>query len=154
MDRPDTIVELPAADPTMDRLESQLSWYDRNSRRAQLLFKWFKAVQIAAAASIPVLSVTGASTWVIAALGALIVVIEGVLQLNQYQSIWITYRSTAESLKHEKYLYLAKAGPYAPARNPHGLLAERVEALVSQEHSRWISVEEAGRVGVQHEARS
>lgn len=154
MDGPDTIVELPAADPTMERLDSQLGWYDRNSRRAQLLFKWLKAIQIGAAASIPVLTVMDVSPWVAAALGALIVALEGVLQLNQYQSIWITYRSTAESLKHEKYLHLAKAGPYARARNPHALLAERVEALVSQEHAKWISVEEAGRLGVQQEARS
>ena len=48
-----------------------------------------------------------------AALGALIVVLEGVQQLNQYQQNWSAYRSTCEALKHEKYLFLAHAGPYA-----------------------------------------
>jgi hypothetical protein len=32
--------------------------------------------------------------------------------LNQYQQDWITCGSTREALTHEKYLFLAKAGPY------------------------------------------
>ena len=46
------------------------------------------------------------------------------------------YRSTAEALKHEKYLFLSSAGPYAAADRLR-LLAERVEDLVSQEHAKW-----------------
>src|SRR5262245_32548333 len=56
-------------------------------------------------------------------------------------SNWITYRSTAEALKREKHLFLATAGPYG-AENPHSLLAERVESLVSQEHAKWASGQE------------
>jgi hypothetical protein len=47
------------------------------------------------------------------------------------------------ALKHEKYLYLANAGPYAAATTPRALLAERIESLVSQEHAKWASVQEA-----------
>ena len=46
-------------------------------------------------------------------LGVLITGIEGMLHLNQYQQNWINYRSTCEALKHEKYIYLHKAAPYA-----------------------------------------
>jgi hypothetical protein len=82
------------------------------------------------------------------ALGAAIAVIEGIQQLGQYQSNWISYRSTCEALKHEKYLYLAKAGPYANAAGAHALLAERVGSLVSQEHAKWASTQEvASRPG-------
>ena len=52
---------------------------------------------------------------------------------------WITYRSTCESLKHEKYVYLGKAGPYAGSADAHAVLADRIEALVSQEHAKWAS---------------
>jgi hypothetical protein len=52
------------------------------------------------------------------------------------------YRSTAEALKHEKYLYLAEAAHYAAAENPLTLLAERLEGLVSQEHAKWVSARE------------
>jgi len=72
----------------------------------------------------------------------LIVVLEGLQQLNQYQANWISYRSTCEALKREKFLYLAKAGPYATANDPHALLAERIESLTSQEHAKWASTQE------------
>ncbi|MGI8569091.1 MAG: DUF4231 domain-containing protein [Methylocella sp.] len=48
---------------------------------------------------------------------------EGLQQLNQYQANWIAYRSTSEALKHEKFLFLAKAGPFAAAADPHVLLS-------------------------------
>ena len=69
-----------------------------------------------------------------------ITVLEGVLQLYQFHQRWITYRSTAEAMKHEKFIYLAKGGPYATAANPYALLAERVEALGSQENAKWASL--------------
>jgi hypothetical protein len=75
-------------------------------------------------------------------LGVLIAVLEGLLQLNQYHHNWIAYRSTCETLKHEKYLYLANAGPYATATSAHVLLAERIESLVSQEHAKWAAGQE------------
>jgi uncharacterized protein DUF4231 len=81
---------------------------------------------------------------VTAGLGIFIVVLEGLQQLDQYHSNWISYRSTCEALKHEKFLYLAKAGMYATANDPHALLAERVESLVSQEHAKWASSQEQG----------
>ena len=49
-----------------------------------------------------------------------------------------TWKS-CERLKHEQFLYLAHAGPYAADGDPNVLLAERVESLVSQEHAAWVS---------------
>jgi hypothetical protein len=65
--------------------------------------------------------------------------LEGFQHLNQYENNWITYRSTCESLQHEKFLFLAGAGPYEVADDAHILLAERIESRISQEHARWIS---------------
>ena len=72
----------------------------------------------------------------------MITILEGMLHLNQYQQNWIAYRSTCEGLKHEKFTYLAKAAPYQDAPDPHALLAERIESLVSQEHAKWASVQQ------------
>jgi len=131
-------------DPTMGRLDDQIAWYDRKSQINQRVYKRMKMVEILAAALIPFLA-----AWrfphvlvVTAALGLMITVIEGALHLNQYQENWIAYRSTCESLKHEKYVYLGKASPYASAADPHALLAERVESLVSQEHAKWASAQQ------------
>jgi hypothetical protein len=110
----------------------------------QRYFKGIKMVEIVAAAMIPFLSAFNLSRmpWVTGGLGVLITVLEGMLHLNQYQQNWIAYRSTCESLKHEKYVYLGKAAPYASAEDPHALLAERIESLVSQEHAKWASIQQ------------
>jgi len=83
--------------------------------------------------------------WVTAVLGLLVLIIEAVQQLNQDQQNWIAYRSTCEALKHEKYLHLASAGPYANAENREqqlAVLADRIEGLISQEHAKWVSAQE------------
>ena len=133
-----------AVDPIMERLEDQINWYDRKSLTNQRYFKRIKIVEIAAAALIPFLSASNLpkTTWITGALGLLITILEGMLHLNQYEQNWITYRSTCESLKHEKYVYLGKAAPYAGSPDPHALLAERIESLVSQEHAKWASVQQ------------
>lgn len=131
-------------DPVIHRLEDQIDWYNRKSRSAQRIFKRIKVVEILAAAMIPFLAALSfpRDKLVTAALGVLITILEGILHLNQYQQLWNTYRSTCEALKHEKYIYLGDAGPYAGAANPHALLAERVESLVSQEHAQWSSLQQ------------
>lgn len=133
--------ELPQDDPIFARLTEQLAWYSSKSRAARTAFKRIKFVEIMAAAVIPFL--TGQHwpyvTYIVGGLGVVITVLEGVLHLNQYQENWTNYRNTAESLKHEKFLFLAKAGPYASAADARMLLAERMEALISQENSQWVA---------------
>jgi hypothetical protein len=133
-----------AIDPIMERLEDQIGWYDRKSLTNQRYFKRIKMIEIAAAAVIPFLATFNIPRvlWLTGALGVLITVLEGMLHLNQYQQNWIAYRSTCESLKHEKYVYLGKASSYAMAADAHALLAERIESLVSQEHAKWASVQQ------------
>ena len=132
------------ANVTMERLEDQINWYDRRSMNDQQYFKWMKAIVILAAALIPFLSGNPFpySQWVVGGLGVLIVVIEGLQQLYQFQANWLNYRSTCEALKHEKFLFLAKAGPYTAAKDAHVLLAERIEFLVSQERAKWTAGQE------------
>ena len=141
---PETTELLPTSDPIYARLEEQIDWYDRKSSTAQRVFKRIKVAEILAAAVIPFLAGINLphDKLIIAGLGVLITILEGFLHLNQYQQVWGTYRGTCEALKHEKYVYLAKAGPYATATDPHALLAERVESLVSQEHAQWNSFQQ------------
>src|SRR5437016_1675062 len=135
---------VPESDPIIERLEDQIGWYDRKSSSSQRAFRRIKVAEIVAAALIPFLSGfhNDETRWAVAGLGVLVTVLEGLLHLNQYQQSWITYRSTCEALKHEKYLYIGKAGPYASVKDPHSLLTERVESLVSQEHAKWASVQQ------------
>jgi hypothetical protein len=132
------------SEPIMERLEDQLGWYDRKSMANQRVYKQIKVVEILAAAIIPFLAGLGLPhvSIITGGLGVLITVLEGLLHLNQYQQKWINYRSTCEALKHEKYTYLGKAAPYANVPDPHALLAERIESLVSQEHAKWASIQQ------------
>ena len=141
-----------AEDVTLQRLDDQIAWYDRKSATAQRRFKFLKGSQLLFAASIPVVATLDVHAAVAGTLGGLIVVLEGMAQLNQYQQNWQAYRSTCESLKHEKYTFLARAGPYAGVRKPIPLLADRIEGLISQEHAKWVSaVHEAGRSRAEEE---
>jgi hypothetical protein len=140
------------SDPIIARLEDQINWYDVKSSKCQKRYKWIKGIEIVAAALVPFLSALHLSDvnshlpitlgTVTALLGVLITVLEGVLQLNQYQQIWVTYRATCEALKHEKYTYIAKAGVYATASDPRALLAERMETIGSQENTKWASLQQ------------
>jgi Protein of unknown function (DUF4231) len=127
-------------DVVVERLDDQISWYDNGSKRNQRRFKWLKYVEIVAAALIPILAAFGGvPRWVAAILGGVVVVCESILHLNKHHENWLAYRSTAEALKHEKFLFQAHAGVYAASANPRVLLAERIEALVTDENTKWIS---------------
>jgi Protein of unknown function (DUF4231) len=133
----------PPASPAQARVEEQIAWYDRKSQYSQRWFKRLKICQMVTAAAIPFAASISAPVWVAGGGGALIVVLEGLQQLQQYQQNWTTYRATCERLKHERFLFLAHAGPYANDEKPEALLAERVEGLVSQEHAAWASHRDA-----------
>ena len=137
--------------PTWHRLEDQIAWYDSKSTWNQKRYKLYKIIEITAAALIPVLAVYKhpLAMGLTSGFGVLIVVLEGVQHLYQYQHNWVTYRSTCEGLKHEKYLRLAEAGPYSTTEQPSqdALFAERVESLLSQEHSKWVASRERAEKG-------
>lgn len=129
----------PPTSPAQARVEEQIEWYDRKSQYNQRWFKRLKICQLVTAAAIPFAAGVSAPVWVAGGGGALIVVLEGLQQLQQYQQNWTAYRATCERLKHERFLFLSHAGPYAGDEDPEALLAERVEGLVSQEHAAWVS---------------
>lgn len=127
--------------PILQHLDDQISWYDRRSLQNKRLNTLAKSgILISALIIVLAGEVEGSRlSLFVGFLATLIVLLQSIDQLQQYQVNSISYRSTAESLKHEKYLYLGKAGPYSNVDNPNALLTERVENLISREHSAWAS---------------
>lgn len=129
--------------PAWFRLENQTDWYDEKSQHSQRWYKWLKIAQVSLAALIPAMSLLPENNakWAASIAGILIAVLETIQQMNQYSTLWVTYRATAERLKHEKYLFLSAAGPYKNLSEPDRLvaLAERVEEHVSTEHANWFN---------------
>ncbi len=124
---------------TLYRLDNQLTWYDAKSQHNQQLKNYSTVIQIVLAAAIPIAAWL-TPNYVPAALGAIIAVLRGLESTYQWEYNWINYRSTAEKLKHEKFLFQARAGPYAGDGSAQRILAERVEGIVSREHASWITL--------------
>jgi hypothetical protein len=95
-----------------------------------------KLLQLLIGATVPVVALVAVPRTVTASLAGVVVVLEGVQQLYQWQTNCVLYRSTAEALKHERFLFLSRAGPYS-GDDRNQVLAEHVEGLVSQEHAKW-----------------
>jgi len=122
-----------------DRVEDQIVWYDRKSGSNKM---WFIILQIAtlvASASVPVFAIFSSDMWArvtVAILGSATAISTGIVSLYQFREHWIEYRTTAESLKHEKYMYQTGTGPYIED-GAFSVLVERIEELVSQENTAW-----------------
>ena len=127
------------------RLSEFLDYYEARSRTNQRWYRLLKIAQLVAAALIPVVVSVNVSGWVTGGLGSLVVVVEGMQQLYQFQELWLAYRSTAEALRHEQHLYQIRTGDYATSEDAPQLLAARVEALLGQEHARWATAQAAAR---------
>lgn len=126
-----------------NRLEPQIAWYSKKSSRNKSFYYSFKLLEIVFAISIPFcagyLEEYHQLKIIIGSIGVIIAILSAVNILFKFHEKWINYRSTAEALKQEKYLYQGRAGIYA-GEKPLALLVERSEYLISQENSNWNQV--------------
>lgn len=122
------------------RLDDQIDWYDRKSAANQKAFKRLRLIEILTAATIPVLAGFSQGSRSVAlatgVAGMIVTVIAGILALYRFQENWREYRGTAEALKQEKFLYLARTKPYNDEQR-FETLVQRVEALLSSETTQW-----------------
>ena len=99
-----------------ERLDDQINWYDRKSQTNQRWYKNLRLIEVVSATLIPFWAGIGQDLPYyqisIASLGVIIAVSVALSTLNKYQEHWVEYRTTAETLKHEKYLYQTKCKPY------------------------------------------
>ncbi len=123
------------------RVEDQIKWYDAKSNYNQKCYKLLRFIEIVAATSIPFLTGYVTDTkpvfrTVVGLLGLVIAIIAGVVSLLRFQENWIGYRTTCESIKHERYLFLTRTEPYN-ADEPFPLLVQRIESMISKENTTW-----------------
>lgn len=122
------------------RLDDQIAWYDKKSQAAQGRYKQLRTFEIAGAAIVPFLAAYACKSLYVRValglLGVLLAVSAGLSSLHHFQERWLEYRTTCETLRHERYLFLTRADPYHGAE-PFKLLVQRVEGLISKENSAW-----------------
>lgn len=130
----------------INRVDNQIDWYDKKSRDAQVKYKIFTYVIIVASAAIPVFTnLAIGEFWVkilVSLLGAGTTLSQGIINLNDYNTNWIEYRTVCETLKKEKYMFITNAGVYGNGDNDElfAYFAERIESIISQENLNWANI--------------
>jgi hypothetical protein len=138
-----------------ERLDEQISWYGKKSAYNKLRFRICQLIIIVASAVIPIINLgiplTQGNPYhalgITAILGAIITIVTALSQLDTYFETWVLYRTTAEALKRERFLYLNSAADYSglPGEAKNKLLVERVEAMLSSENSKFLSLQQQAR---------
>jgi hypothetical protein len=122
-----------------ERIDDQIRWYDKKSSNSKKGYIGLRFVEIGSAAAIPFLAGFDQYPHALFAVGILGIVVSicaATTSLLQLQEHWIEYRTTAESLKKEKYLYVTQTEPYH-RDDSFALLVQRTETLVSKENTNW-----------------
>ncbi|MFK7855056.1 MAG: DUF4231 domain-containing protein [Granulosicoccus sp.] len=122
-----------------ERVDDQLDWYNQKSTTNKNLYMRLQCFSLVAGSLIPLIALsfdTVEARIAVAIIGALTAIVSGLLSLFQYRDLWVDYRSTAELLKREKYLFLAKAAPY-DASSAFPVFVNNVESILLSENSQW-----------------
>ena len=119
-----------------DRVNDQIKWYSSKSSYCKKYFYSLRSIEIIIAAIIPISYYFPYVKTFAPFLSIIIVIIVGLLSLFKFQENWILYRTTSESLKHEKYLYSTKTPPYN-MKNQFNIFVNNIESITSSENSLW-----------------
>ena len=116
------------------------------------MYRYFQITIIVVSAVIPLINLTASTDpWAshgalitTAILGSIIAIVTAFMQMEKYFESWILYRTTLESLKREKVLFQNNVGEYSKLTEveKHQLLVERVESLLSSEHSKFFALQQ------------
>jgi Protein of unknown function (DUF4231) len=130
---------MQAEDYLTQRLQAETDWYDQRAGANKRYYVMYSVGAVVASAAVPVSIAAALDNWIPAALGGAVSVATAMLSILKCQENWQHYRSTAEILKKERYLYELRAGPYADLDEQETLaqLVERVEGMISVEHRTW-----------------
>ena len=131
------------------RLDNRINWYDKKSEQNQKYYRFFRNSELIFSASISLILVAYTPEYrffkfIIGLLSVAITIIAGILSLYKYHENWIEYRSIRDSLYHEKYMFLTRAGIY-DSENPFQTLVERVESILSHENFNWAQLNRRGK---------
>lgn len=120
------------------RVNDQINWYSKKSTFNQKRYKSLFVLQLIFSSSIPVLVIFSNNFYlkiIIAILGALVTAVNSVIVAFKYFENWTNYRTTAESLKKEKYFFTTKTGIYK--NDDFNLFVKNIENLISKENNIW-----------------
>ena len=120
-------------------LQRSFLFFHKNAGANRLAYLTLRTIVLVAGALVPIVALGSSQQVVVAGLGALIVVAEGLAQLTQVHDHWVRYRHTAEALRREAIALVSSAGVYGSGdlRENERLAASRILDLEAQENADW-----------------
>jgi len=122
-----------------ERYQNQVQWYSSRATLNKRLAYICQLVIIAFSAVIPVLASLNVREWTIV-LSASVAVLVGIFNYCKFEDKWHNYRTTSETMKKEKHFFDTKVNGYEDAAEPEKIFVERIESLISREHTKWRSI--------------
>jgi hypothetical protein len=142
-------------DYIQNRLDDQINWYETKAKLNKLRYRITEIIIIVAGALIPFINSSVILfqignipqhylIFIASTLGFIITVVTGFSKMEKYFETWILYRTNAEVLKKEKFLYKNNAAQYAQLsqEDRDKTLVENIEFIVSSEITKYFSMQE------------
>lgn len=130
-----------------ERLINQIIWYDDNATKKQRMYKMLTIISIGLTGTIPILTQFTdfkyglIATVLITAFSGASAAILSVINLCEYQKLWIEYRSTCEILKSMLHRYFTNAGEFCNNQEDNfKLLIISCEEYMTKEFQNWTSL--------------
>ncbi|EWT00247.1 hypothetical protein N865_16680 [Intrasporangium oryzae NRRL B-24470] len=116
--------------------QSQFAFFSKGSRRNRVAYQSSKVATIVIAAAVTICAALDVRPWVTASLGGLVVVIQGLQQLFQWQLNWVTDRQSSETMRQHGLAYAAMMDPYdGPDRRDR--LSKLMRDIALRENRSW-----------------
>lgn len=136
------------------RVDDQITYYENAASRAKRWHIFYQVAIILLGLAVPVVvnlpnevfpGNPKAIQIIVTVMSLMLASFTGIANFRKYGELWLTYRATEESLKHEKYLWLTDSGRYRNASESFPEFVEQVEAIISSEHTRFRSIIEESK---------
>ncbi len=129
-----------------DRVDNQMNYYSRASRSLKQKHTISQITIISLGLIIPVIvnlegdwfKMIGGSEFIritTTILSLILAVFSGIANFLKFGELWITFRSTLEALKREKYFFITSSGKYRNSEAGFHIFVENIEAILSNENA-------------------
>lgn len=132
------------------RVDNQINWYDKKSIRYKKCHNFITICSILFSTSGSMITILGyiftelktAFSVFGAITGFTVAFMLALDKLKNFHEHFLTYRSTCEKLKQEKYLFLTKSSDYHDNEAAFNLFVERCESIMATENQNWAQLNE------------
>jgi hypothetical protein len=130
-----------------NRYQGAIKWYDKKSQQNKKRYDVFQWVLIISSSITPVLiainfglSEFAYLKWVAVIVAVVVTISASSIRIFRFHDNWVSYRTTCETLKKELYMHQAGIGEYRNSADKDSIFVERVEILISQENTLWLTI--------------